>query len=558
MILFTALDRNYANWTWTDEHNGAVSECDCDPVARRMITGDVYYPSTDQVAHKSAFWKEMVIPGVLVCGTGSKTYGRFGKRLLHKCIPNDRSLPAVLVPYECKTVGFSKVLPNKFVGFRLQGPEVTSGKHLIGSLTHTIGDVDDFIAYCDYEMLAKGVSQSIQKFTKSVFLSLKTGLDRTALEERYSISDLSDRRVISVDPEGCRDFDDAFSIQQADGMTTFSVYIANVAVWMDALKLWDRFPGRVSSIYLPDRVVPMLPTSLSEALCSLRSGEHKYVCTMDIAFNDELEVVDVKFYAGKVKVMRNYVYEESDLFVDEEYQAIHSFVRKLCKSRPYVEDIRDSHDVVAFSMLMMNHLAAQRLGTERSGLFRCVQVKDRDVSFLPQEVRCIARAWGSEGGKYTLFQDAKRHDLMPGHVDLYCHLTSPIRRLADLLNQCILLSASGMTVSTEGLEFCQAWVDKCPLINERMKGVRRVQTSAALLHSATVGKDVYGVMDGYVLESGAVEGGLIQHTIYVPCLKAVGQASSMEELDLYNKVSVSLHLFVDEHSLKRKVRFNLL
>lgn len=558
MFVFTALDRNYSNWKWTDQSTGQDVACNCDPVSNKMITGDMHDPVTEKVSHVSTFWSETVIPGILVCGTGSKTYGRFGKRLLYKCIPNDRSLPAVLVPYECKVTGFSKVAPNKFVGFKLQGPHVTSGKHLIGSLTHTIGDVDDFVAYCDYEMVAKGVSQSIQRFTKCVFLAIKTGLDRAALEEKYAIQDLSERKVLSVDPDGCRDFDDAFSIQYDNGTTTLSVYIANVALWMDALNLWERFPGRVSSIYLPDRVVPMLPTSLSEALCSLRSGESKYVCTMDVSFADDLTVRDVRFYVGKITVSRNYVYEEQDLFENPEFRAIHAFVNELCKSRPYVEEIRDSHDTVAYCMLMMNHLAAQSLGIERSGLFRCLEVKDRDVSSLPQEVRCIARAWGSEGGKYSAFGDARRHDLMPGHVDLYCHITSPIRRLPDMLNQCILLNACGMHLSSQGKTFCKTWIDKCGVINDRMKGIRRVQTSAALLHTATIGRDVFGSMEGYVLDVTDANTENSEVAIYVPQLKAVGHASCRNAVERYKKVEISLHLFVDEHSLKRKVRFNLL
>ena len=557
-ITFAALDRNYANWRWTDQDTGEVVTSTCDPVARKIITGDIFDVDSGEVTHASAFWTDALIPGVLVCGTGAKTYGRFGKRLLYKCVPNDRSLPAVLIPYETKIIGFSKVSPNKFVGFKLQGPDVTSGKHLIGSLTHTIGDVDDFVAYCDYEMVAKGVSQSIQKFTKSVFLSLKTGFDRKALEEKYSVEDLTDRNVISIDPEGCRDFDDAFSIQQGNGVVTLSVYIANVALWMDVLSLWDRFPGRVSSIYLPDRVVPMLPTSLSEALCSLRSGESKYVCTMDVSFDESLDVADVRFYVGKIAVKRNYVYEEPDLACEPEYEAIHTLISALCRRRPYVEEIRDSHDTVAYAMLMMNHLAAQRLSLERSGLFRCLEVKDKDVSFLPQEVRCIARAWGSEGGRYSVFSNSRRHDLMPGHVDLYCHITSPIRRLADMLNQSLLLNSCGMHLSPQGQTFCQSWMDKCDLMNEKMKGVRRVQASAALLHSATVGKDIFGAMEGYVLEVAEPDSDQRTITIYVPSLKAVGNALSTTALNLYDKVSVSLHLFVDEHSLKRKVRFNLL
>ena len=115
-----------------------------------------------------------------------------------------------------------------------------------------------------------------------------------------------------------------------------------------------------------------------------------------------------------------------------------------------------------------------------------------------------------------------------------------------------------MTMTQQGLLFCSRWLTDHRDMNEKMKGVRRVQTNAALLHSALEGKNVFGSMDGYVLDHSTNNEGHVVLTIYVPKMKAVGHAMSANLVDLYQKVSVSLHLFVDEHSLKRKVRFNLL
>ena len=79
-------------------------------------------------------------------------------------------------------------------------------------------------------------------------------------------SDLQDyretRNIFSIDPLHSKDFDDAFDIEKLEDGFRISVYISNVSFWMDAMDLWDSFSNRISTIYLPDRKRPMLPTSI--------------------------------------------------------------------------------------------------------------------------------------------------------------------------------------------------------------------------------------------------------------------------------------------------------
>ena len=85
-----------------------------------------------------------------------------------------------------------------------------------------------------------------------------------------NIEDRLDYNVISIDPVNSKDFDDAMSIQIInDNKYIISIYISNVSIWLDALGLWESFSERISTIYLPDRKRPMLPTCLADCLCSL-------------------------------------------------------------------------------------------------------------------------------------------------------------------------------------------------------------------------------------------------------------------------------------------------
>ena len=98
------------------------------------------------------------------------------------------------------------------------------------------------------------------------------------IKKKHTLQDYREGRYIfSIDPETSKDFDDAFDIETVGPDTVrISVYISNVSFWMDAMDLWDSFKNRISSIYLPDRKRPMLPTVLSDALCSLTQNDERF------------------------------------------------------------------------------------------------------------------------------------------------------------------------------------------------------------------------------------------------------------------------------------------
>ena len=65
-------------------------------------------------------------------------------------------------------------------------------------------------------------------------------------------------------------------------MIELEQYISNVVFWMEILDLWESFDDRIATIYLPDRKRPMLPTILSDALCSLQENRIRFAFTLDI------------------------------------------------------------------------------------------------------------------------------------------------------------------------------------------------------------------------------------------------------------------------------------
>ena len=89
------------------------------------------------------------------------------------------------------------------------------------------------------------------------------------------------------------DFDDGFGIEpylknnEQIGWRV-SIYIANVFLWLETLDLWKTLVMGVATIYLPDRKRPMLPTVLSDTLCSLQENQNRFALAMDIYIDMEV------------------------------------------------------------------------------------------------------------------------------------------------------------------------------------------------------------------------------------------------------------------------------
>ncbi len=125
--------------------------------------------------------------------------------------------------------------------------------------------------------------------------------------------DIRDRYVFTIDPSDAKDFDDALSIKEiAPGKYRLGVHIADVSAyveWASAIDLDAR--KRATSVYLPDRVIPMLPPALSENLCSLRPGEDRLCMTADLFVDENANLLDYDFYPAVMCSRLRLTYDEA-------------------------------------------------------------------------------------------------------------------------------------------------------------------------------------------------------------------------------------------------------
>ncbi|MEI6504625.1 MAG: ribonuclease R [Planctomycetota bacterium] len=129
--------------------------------------------------------------------------------------------------------------------------------------------------------------------------------------------DLTDRVIVTIDPVDARDFDDAISLERVErGHWLLGVHIADVSHFVrDGSPLDQEARNRGTSVYLPDRVIPMIPEIVSNNLASLQPGKVRYARTCWIEFSPEGIPVHSAVESTAIKSCRRFTYEEVDVFL---------------------------------------------------------------------------------------------------------------------------------------------------------------------------------------------------------------------------------------------------
>lgn len=139
-------------------------------------------------------------------------------------------------------------------------------------------------------------------------------IDRTIHpEEVQKRRDMRDTLTFTIDPKDAKDFDDALSITKLDnGNWEIGVHIADVSYYVvPNTELDEEAYERATSVYLVDRVVPMLPEVLSNDVCSLRPNEDKYTFSAVFELSEEAKVISEWYGRTVIHSDRRFTYEEA-------------------------------------------------------------------------------------------------------------------------------------------------------------------------------------------------------------------------------------------------------
>ena len=184
-----------------------------------------------------------------------------------------------------------------------------SSKNPYGEVIEVLGKTGSH----DVEMISILCNQGISYVFPEQVLTESEELDtHIPAKEISRRKDLRNILTFTIDPIDARDFDDALSIQTLEnGNTEIGVHIADVSFYVhENNELDNEAQKRANSVYLVDRVVPMLPEKLSNIVCSLRPNEDKLCFSVLFEINHKGEVINHSFFETIIHSDRRYTYEE--------------------------------------------------------------------------------------------------------------------------------------------------------------------------------------------------------------------------------------------------------
>lgn len=200
------------------------------------------------------------------------------------------------------------------------------GKNAEGKIIEVIGNIDQ--AGVDMLCLIKeyNLPYEFPSFVLDEAEQIEDEIDKAEIENRR---DLRDKTIFTIDGEDAKDLDDAVYVEKlSNGNYKLGVYIADVSHYVKEGTFLDKEAlTRGTSIYMLDRVIPMLPKKLSNGICSLNQGKDRLVLAVEMEIDDTGKVVSSDVFKGVINVTRRMSYtnvtkilENSDEKIVNEYK----------------------------------------------------------------------------------------------------------------------------------------------------------------------------------------------------------------------------------------------
>ena len=208
--------------------------------------------------------------------------------------------------------------------------------------------------------------------------------------------------TFTIDPADAKDFDDALSLKPLEkGLWEVGIHIADVSHYVRPKTILEHEAyDRATSVYLVDRVVPMLPEKLSNGVCSLKPNEDKLTFSAVFVMNEAGEVLDEWFGRTIIYSDRRFSYEEAQEIIETGNGDMKEEVLKLYEISKILKEKRFSNGSINFERDEVKfHLAEDGTPT---GVYFKVQ---KEANWLIEEFMLLANqhvaAYASRGGKYA-------------------------------------------------------------------------------------------------------------------------------------------------------------
>lgn len=180
-----------------------------------------------------------------------------------------------------------------------------------GKIESIIGNSDD--THIDAKSLYVSYNlDKLEKFNDEINNELKDIPQKVLKEEKKGRVDRTGERAYTIDAADAKDLDDAVFVKKKEnGDYVLSVYIADVSHYVrEKTALNKEAIARGTSIYIPGKVIPMLPKELSNGICSLNAGEERLALAVDMTISPKGEVIDNEVFKAVIKVTKKMSYDK--------------------------------------------------------------------------------------------------------------------------------------------------------------------------------------------------------------------------------------------------------
>lgn len=232
--------------------------------------------------------------------------------------PLDSRFPRMKIPQKCCPADFFQ-RPQEFADFifiaALDKWDLVN--FAMGHLTHNLGSDQDINVRTQAILMENGVDypDDFSQHIEDALPKLPFIIPPSEIAQRR---DFRSHCVFTIDPLTARDLDDALSIEEMDnGNFKVGVHIADVAYFVSPKTALDsEASNRATSVYLVQKVVPMLPRTLCEHLCSLNPGQDRLTFSVEWVLDDQGNVLETWFGRSVIRSAVKLAYEHAQEMLD--------------------------------------------------------------------------------------------------------------------------------------------------------------------------------------------------------------------------------------------------
>lgn len=271
----------------------------------------------------------------------------------------------------------------------------------------------------------------------------------------YGYYDLTDKYIFSIDPPNCLDVDDALHfVHNNDHSYELGIHIADVSSWVLENSYLDQYARqRLTTLYLHNQNIPMLPRELSEDQCSLLSGSKKLCLSLILNINKDLMIESFKFIPTVIQNKNQTTYEQIEKLINKGNKLFCELLKITQQlainhqiDKYHLTEIEQpqAHHIVETCMILTNVYCGSYLQKHGHDCILRVHQKNKlnkiiePINHHEPELINYIKMTSHNAAEYATISDLKNREMEPKHHGLglsyYTHFTSPIRRYIDLLN----------------------------------------------------------------------------------------------------------------------------